>query len=322
MARRAAPGGIAEGNNESRLDPGGISASKSGFTTISIGYDRSSDSTLRIELPPPASLSGSAYDMATRRAVADAYVSVVTDYSVNLHSNAMFTENGSFSFDGLPPGPTVVIARAPGFAPTIASTTLIAGDSHNVDVGMLLEGSVSGSVVDARGNTVDRQRDYGRDRGDRCKHLLHLHDDPSFFPISSCSEEGDHADDGAYTSDPEAVEDVRVVISSHAHGCTGSAADREADQSVPQDGASCTGLLGLRVLFGAGCGGVQVDRRCEAVDLDRAGNRSAVQRDRRRSGGSVAGQRRRQQGAACCRSHRVLLLPVAGVYFCAVLKNT
>ena len=135
-------------------NPGVVTASKSGFTTISVGYHRDVGSTLKIALPPPASLSGSAYDMATRRAVRDEYVSVVTDYSVNLHSNAVLTENGSFSFDGLPPGPTIVIARAPGFAPTIASTTLIAGDSHNVDVGMLLEGAVSRSVVDAHGNAV------------------------------------------------------------------------------------------------------------------------------------------------------------------------
>ena len=121
---------------------------------ISIGYDRDSSSTLRIELPPPAGLSGTVYDMATRRAVRDAYVSVMVDYSVNPHSNAVFTENGSFSFDGLPPGPAVLIARAPGYAPTIASTTLIAGDAHSTDIGMLLEGSVSGSVVDSHSNAV------------------------------------------------------------------------------------------------------------------------------------------------------------------------
>jgi hypothetical protein len=120
-------------------NPGIVTVSKSGFTTISVGYE--SGSTLRIELPSPASLSGSVYDMATRRAVGDAYVSVVADYSVNPHSNAVLTENGSFSFNGLPPSPTVLMARAPGFAPTIASTTLIADDSHNVNVGMLLEGA-------------------------------------------------------------------------------------------------------------------------------------------------------------------------------------
>jgi len=66
----------------------------------------------------------------------------------------VFTENGSFSFDELPPGPTFLIARVPGFAPTIASTTLIAGDAHSTDIGMLLEGSVSGSVVDSHSNAV------------------------------------------------------------------------------------------------------------------------------------------------------------------------
>ena len=133
---------------------GVVTASKSGFTTISIGYNKSSDSTLRIELPPPATLSGAVYDMATRRAALDAHVSVLIDHEANPRSNAVLTENGSFRFDGLPPGPTALIAQAPGFAPSLATTTLIAGDSHSVDVGLLLEGAVSGSVVDGQGKAV------------------------------------------------------------------------------------------------------------------------------------------------------------------------
>ena len=134
--------------------PGIVTASKSGFTTISVGWRNDSGSTLRIQLPPPASLSGAVYDMANRQAILEAHVSVMVDYSVNPHSDAALAENGNFRFDGLPPGAAVLFVQATGFAPTAASTTLISGDSHNVDVGMLLEGSVSGSVVDGQGDAV------------------------------------------------------------------------------------------------------------------------------------------------------------------------
>ena len=135
-------------------NPGIVTASKSGFTTISVGWRTDSGSTLRIELPPPASLSGLVYDMANRQAILEAHVSVMVDHLVNPHSNAGLVENGNFAFDGLPPGTAVLLVQAPGFAPATASTTLISGDSHNVDVGMLLEGSVSGSVVDGQGDAV------------------------------------------------------------------------------------------------------------------------------------------------------------------------
>ena len=135
-------------------NPGIVTASKSGLTTISVGWRTDSGSTLRIELPPPASLSGRVYDMANRQAVLEAHVSVVVDHTVNPHSNAGLVENGNFAFNGLPPGAAVLLVQAPGFAPATASTTLVAGDSHSVDVGLLLEGSVSGSVVDGDGDAV------------------------------------------------------------------------------------------------------------------------------------------------------------------------
>jgi len=43
-------------------EPGVVTASKSGLTTISVGW-RNDSGTLRIELPTPATLSGRAYKL-------------------------------------------------------------------------------------------------------------------------------------------------------------------------------------------------------------------------------------------------------------------
>ena len=57
-------------------------------------------------------------------------------------------EDGRFSFEGLPPGPAVLVTHALGFAPTYARVTLGAG-AREERVGLLLEGVVSGGVVDS-----------------------------------------------------------------------------------------------------------------------------------------------------------------------------
>ena len=130
-----------------------VTASKSGLATISVGW-RSGTGALRIELPSPATLTGRVYDMASRRTIVEAHVSVMVDHPVNPRSSAVLTDNGSFDFDGLPPGSAVLLVQARGYAPTAATATLTGGRSRNVEVGMLLEGSVTGSVVDAQGNAV------------------------------------------------------------------------------------------------------------------------------------------------------------------------
>lgn len=130
-----------------------VTASKSGRATISVGWRRGTGA-LRIELPSEATLTGRAYDMANRRSIANAYLSVVVAHRVNPHSKAVLADSGSFDFDGLPPGPATLFVQATGYAPAIARTTLGDGGNRNVDVGMLLEGSVSGSVVDGQNNAV------------------------------------------------------------------------------------------------------------------------------------------------------------------------
>ena len=132
-----------------------LTASKSGLTTISIGWTTSMRSSgLRIELPSPTTLSGRVYDMATRLNAGEALMSVMVDHSVNPRSAAVFTTDGTYTFDGLPPGPAVIVAQAEGFAPTYASVTLTAGGRQTADIGLLLDGVVTGSVVNAAGDPV------------------------------------------------------------------------------------------------------------------------------------------------------------------------
>ncbi len=79
-----------------------VTASKSGLTTLSVGYIDSPNSTtsteLRIELPRPATLSGRLY-MATRRNAGNGMV--VVDHEVNPRSAAASVTNGQYKFDGL-----------------------------------------------------------------------------------------------------------------------------------------------------------------------------------------------------------------------------
>lgn len=132
-----------------------VTASKSGLTTISVGWRGGAGSSeLRIELPRPASLEGRLYDMATRLNVGDGMVSVMVDHPVNPRSASMFVTNGQYEFDGLPPGPAVLVFHADGFAPTYSVVTLAAGARERADVGLLLDGIVGGRAVDAAGDPV------------------------------------------------------------------------------------------------------------------------------------------------------------------------
>lgn len=97
-----------------------VTASKSGLTTISVGYIDGPNSTmpsseLRIELPRPATLSGRLYDMATRRNAGAGMVAVVVDHEVNPRSAADFVTNGQYNFDGLPPGSATLVAHGRPF---------------------------------------------------------------------------------------------------------------------------------------------------------------------------------------------------------------
>jgi hypothetical protein len=134
---------------------GVVTASKSGLTTIAVGWPgRSTSAGLRIELPQPANLAGRLYDMATRLNVREGMVSVMVDHRVNPRSSSVFVTNGQYEFRGLPPGPALLVAHADGFAPTYSVVTLDAGAQEQADVGLLLDGVVSGRAVDAAGDPV------------------------------------------------------------------------------------------------------------------------------------------------------------------------
>lgn len=148
----------ANGRFELPSGTGGIvTASKSGLTTISVGYIESPNSTtsteLRIELPRPATLSGRLY-MATRRNAGNGMVAVVVDHEVNPRSAVASVTNGQYKFDGLPPSNATLVGHAEGFAPAFNTVTLTAGGQKTADIGLLLDGTVSGIVVDSSGNAV------------------------------------------------------------------------------------------------------------------------------------------------------------------------
>ncbi len=75
-------------------------------------------------------------------------VSLMVDHPINPVSDMAFMEDGRFSFEGLPPGPAVLVTHAQGFAPN-SRMTLGAGAREERRVGLLLEGVVSGGVVDS-----------------------------------------------------------------------------------------------------------------------------------------------------------------------------
>lgn len=132
-----------------------VTASKAGLAAISVGWPpRSRLSDLRIELPQPAVLEGALYDMATRQTVPEGLVTVTVDHPVSPLSDSVFTETGRFTFKGLPPGPAVVVTHAPGFAPTYSVVNLEAGRVRDARIGLLLEGTVSGRVLDGSENAA------------------------------------------------------------------------------------------------------------------------------------------------------------------------
>lgn len=134
-----------------------VTASKRGLTTISVAWPprRGTSSELEIVLPPRATLRGTIYDLASRQVVLDAIVALTVKHPANLvTTGAEVEEGGNFRVEGLPPGPAILLASAPGYAPHISALT-ISSKSQDVRVGMVLEGAVRGTVVGVDGESVD-----------------------------------------------------------------------------------------------------------------------------------------------------------------------
>lgn len=109
---------------------------------------------LRVPLTPPATLSGTVTDMATRQSVGGALVTVMVRHPGDVVSDMTIAENGTFRFDDLPPGPGVVMARAAGYAPSLGAVTIEAGKVRDARIGLLLEAVATGQVQDRGGSPV------------------------------------------------------------------------------------------------------------------------------------------------------------------------
>ncbi len=110
--------------------------------------------TLRIELEPPVSVSGTLVDRVNGRAIAGA-ITILMRQATSIVSSTAIAERGEFKFGDLPSGSALVISRADGYAPGVAAATLepkVGGNS--VRVGLLLEAQAAGTVVDSAGAPV------------------------------------------------------------------------------------------------------------------------------------------------------------------------
>jgi hypothetical protein len=111
-------------------------------------------SSLRIALTAPASVHGTVADMATQRAV-PAIVTIRVRHPENVVSDAAFSDDGSFAFEDLPPGPAVVVARAEGYAPYRGVIAVREKQRTNTRIRLLLEAAASGQVVNSVGEPVN-----------------------------------------------------------------------------------------------------------------------------------------------------------------------
>ena len=116
-----------------------------------MGNDGSAE--LRILMVPPAVLGGTVVDAATRRGL-DAVVTVLIEEVGSLVSSSADTREGAFEISDLPSGPAVVMAAAEGFAPTWRTLTLETDEQQQIQIGLLLEAAVSGTVVNASGQPI------------------------------------------------------------------------------------------------------------------------------------------------------------------------
>ena len=107
---------------------------------------------LRFELVPPAIVSGTLLDAATRQPI-EGTVTVHVDNPINAVSGSAVVR-GSFRFTDLPPGRAAVYAYAEGYAPRFGVLNVEAGKAYETRLDMLLEAVAGGRVVDAAGEPV------------------------------------------------------------------------------------------------------------------------------------------------------------------------
>lgn len=136
---------------------GVVTVTARGFGTARRRWPPRQGLQLRVPLMPPAILSGTVTDMATRQSVG-ALVTVTVQHPGDVVSDMTISENGTFRFDDLPPGPAVVMARADGYAPSLGAVTVEAGKARDARIGLLLEAVAAGQVQDRGGSPVTGAR--------------------------------------------------------------------------------------------------------------------------------------------------------------------
>lgn len=146
-----------------RAVSGIVTVSARGYATTKRSWPPRQGRELRFELTPPAVLTGSLVDAATRAGV-EGRVTVLTRSRFH-HVSKSARVRGAFQFIDLPAGPTNVYAYAEKFAPYFGQMTIDAGKTKNLQISLLLEAVVSGTVRDADGSPAadaDVRVGYGR----------------------------------------------------------------------------------------------------------------------------------------------------------------
>ena len=123
------------------------------FGTARRRWPPRSATQLRVELVPPAIVSGTVTDLATGRLL-PAVVTVTVQHADNFVSHGARAERGTFEIRDLPPGPGLVTAHSEGFAPTVGSITVEGGKVRDARIGLLLQAQAAGRVVDGTGRPV------------------------------------------------------------------------------------------------------------------------------------------------------------------------
>lgn len=122
-----------------------VTVSAQSFGTLRRGWPPRESRELRLELAPPAMLSGTLVDAVTRRDVVGR-VTVRVEHPLN-HVSKSARVRGAFRFVDLLDGPAAIYAHATGFAPRFGTLMVEAGKHSSVQVDMTQEARASGRVL-------------------------------------------------------------------------------------------------------------------------------------------------------------------------------
>ena len=133
---------------------GVITVTANRYGTARRGWPRPDPGQLRIALLPPAIVRGNMLDLVSGRA-AEGTVTVIMHNRYNTVSDSAETVGGSFRIEDAPPGLAMVLARADGFAPYFSTFDVEAGKDYSLRVGLLLEATATGLVLDRNDRLVE-----------------------------------------------------------------------------------------------------------------------------------------------------------------------